>query len=134
MGDIGTDAAQQGWMSVVPWPGMSKPRPRVTTTKSGKSHTYNPSEYTQWKRQVAEYLGYQQQVKKIEGPVSLMVTFTPNDMMVSLFPKPDIERFGRSDLDNLLGGVMDALQDADLIDNDNKVVMVHGMITKGGEL
>ena len=39
----------------------------------------------------------------------------------------DRPRFGQSDIDNLAGGVLDALQDGGLIMNDNKVVELHAM-------
>lgn len=104
--------------------GMSKPRPRG----SGKNF-YMPAEYMAWKQQVATMLveaGIP--TSNYEGPVELVVTFSSDKMYLQVTPLLDIEtrpkHLKRNDLDNLVGGIMDALQDANVIRDDVQVLRI----------
>jgi len=107
----------------IPWPGKSKPRPRVT-----RRGTYNPPEYTEWKENVAIVLGAA--LPHMSGNVRLGLTFDETGIDVVIV-ETERERFGRNDIDNLAGGVMDALQDAGVIDNDARVVYLTAYFKKG---
>lgn len=99
----------------LPWAAKPKPRPRVT-----KHGTYNPKDYTEWKEDIAEYLGvvgFEPHVGRVEvrlafGRSTTLVIVSDSDRM----------RHGRYDIDNGCGGVLDALQEATLITNDRDVV------------
>lgn len=103
---------------VIPWGGKPKARPRVTT-----NGTYMPKPYRDWKQTITEYLQVSR-ISRMEGPVCLAVTFTPTQMIVAIEPS-QVARYGNADLDNLVGGLMDVLQDAGVIGNDRSVVAIH---------
>lgn len=71
---------------------MPKKRPQ-----SGKGRTFMPREYQQWKQAVRDYLAAFYSPAPTLAPVALGVEFRGPS-------RP------RGDLDNLLGGLMDALQ------------------------
>lgn len=109
---------------VIPWPGMPKARPRVT-----ENGTYMPPKYVEWKKNVAQYLGYQS--RRVEGPVSLYFIFTEGHVHVRVVPI--VENYQRdkgvkADIDNLIGGVMDAMEEAGTLVNDSQVVHVTATI------
>lgn len=115
---------RQPWSFEIPWRGIPKPRPQVT-----ENGVYNPAHYTEWKDNIKELLSHHRVA--FEGPVSLDLLFTEKSVHVRVIPV--VENFQRDkwvkgDLDNLAGGVMDALQDAGLIDNDRDVVQLHAGI------
>lgn len=73
--------------------------------------TYNPTEYTEWKKIVAEHLMWQGAVL-LDEPVSLSVAFSRQsfDLYVSPLGIGDNKRtdMAAGDIDNLCGGIMDA--------------------------
>ncbi len=104
----------------LPWRTMPKARPRVT-----KNNTYMPPKYAQWKKDVAEYIGIQYPRTQLVRPLSLVVNFGSEETYVELVEyDTDFKRskYVRGDIDNLLGGLMDALQDSGLMANDSQVV------------
>jgi len=108
----------------IPWPGKSKPRPRVTS-----KGTYNPTEYTEWKRDIAELLSLMPEVVGLQGEVGLVIKFHPDKISV-LASQVQIKRFGQNDLDNLVGGLMDALQEAGVYKNDRQVTAIQAQFEK----
>lgn len=83
-----------------------------------------PTEYMAWKNEVATLLPPMVRGQMIDHPVKLFVHFDTNRIGIQLKPLPNAVRpkhLGLNDLDNLVGGVMDALQDADVIVNDRMV-------------
>lgn len=87
---------------LIPLPPKAKARPRVT-----RRGTYMPADYQAWR---AEFTGYaHEQLRKqggLSGKFAIGLTIiTPSGTM-------------RPDLDNVLGAVLDALQDAGAIEND----------------
>jgi Holliday junction resolvase RusA-like endonuclease len=106
-------------------PAKAKARPRVTA-----NGTHMPKEYSQWKRDFA-WLARQAMVgKRFVGNVDVIMTFHKDSVNITIMDS-ERPRFGRSDIDNLAGGVLDALQDGGLIMNDNKVVELHSMFGEG---
>ncbi len=104
----------------LPWRTKPKPRPRVTA-----KNTYMPKEYMQWKKDIADFIALQGPHRQLVRPLSLIVRFGSHDTFVELVEyDTDFVRskYVKGDIDNLLGGLMDALQDAELIMNDNQVV------------
>ncbi len=87
--------------ALIPW--MGKPKARPIVTKNG---THMPKPYTDWKEQVAEFLGYT--LHHVGDNIALELTFTRTGIALVMTPVT-MERFGRADIDNLAGGVMDAL-------------------------
>jgi Holliday junction resolvase RusA-like endonuclease len=114
---------------VLPWRAIPKPRPRVTR---GGQHTYNPSEYTEWKEAVAEWAVWKG-IPSLHGQCRLDLTFGSETVHVRMIPVVgDRQRalYVTGDIDNLSGGVMDALQDADVLDNDRDVIELRSVIAE----
>jgi Holliday junction resolvase RusA-like endonuclease len=110
--------ARVGFQLTIPIAGKVKPRPRVT-----KNGTFMPKPYVDWKKEVVTYLQSQPSVKTLQGPVSLLVKFLPDKIEMMIAESP-VDRHGRGDIDNLLGGLMDALQDAEVYKNDSQIQRV----------
>jgi Holliday junction resolvase RusA-like endonuclease len=115
---------------VIPWRGKPKPRPRVT-----RHGTHNPREYTEWKGNVAEYIAAATR-EKFEGPVKVSMEFYSDEVAVIIqeYTSADSAQMVRAkyvtaDIDNLVGGVMDAMQDSGLIENDKQVVNVSALVS-----
>jgi Holliday junction resolvase RusA-like endonuclease len=113
-------------MITLNFPGMkpaAKARPRVTS-----NGTYMPQEYRDWKRTFAFHAGRQFEqwlqanghpvLSMIQGPIAVSVEWrtTTGNM--------------RPDVDNALGSVLDALQDALIFANDSQVREIHGRVDK----
>ncbi len=109
----------------VQMPAKSKARPRVDR---GKAHM--PKEYSKWKRDFAWLARQAMKGKQFVGNVDVIMTFHKDHVNITIMDS-ERPRFGQSDIDNLAGGVLDALQDGGLIVNDNKVVELHGMFGEG---
>jgi len=108
---------RKGWECTLPWPPAPKKRPRVTT-----NGTYMPKEYKEWKAAVAG--------DALSGPVGLVVEFHKEKIVLMAAEAPDITRFGQADIDNLLGGLMDAMQDSGKIQNDRQITAVQMRFAK----
>ena len=108
----------------IPLRGKPKPRPRVT------SHgTYMDKKYTDWKIDVAEELAVQGiKEPSIEGNLKLILRFGTDFIDIQLLKIVEVRaKHVRADVDNLIGGVMDALQDAGIIVNDAQIVAVEAV-------
>ena len=103
----------------IPWAGLPKPRPRVT-----RNGTFNPHAYTQWKSDIAEFVALTTK-QQHEGRVEMTMTFRKDSVHV-VIEDTEQERFGRADIDNLSGGILDACQEAGIIVNDRNVTIIHG--------
>lgn len=109
----------------LPVRGMPKKRPRVT------SHgTFMPRRYVDWKEEVgAELVGGMS--GQVDYPVELFVAFESDRTGVQLMPMPAAVRpkhLKRADIDNLVGGVMDAMQDAGVLADDRLVYQVNARV------
>jgi len=99
----------------IPFRGKPKPRPRADR------NIHNPTEYTDWKADVAAWLqseGYHK--LEIDRPVKLIAIFGTDYIDLQLIELGDVSRpkHVRADIDNLIGGLMDALQTAGVLAND----------------
>ena len=106
---------------VVQMPAKPKARPRM----SGKT-VHMPTDYNKWKRDFAWVARQAMKGKQFIGNVDVIMTFHKESVNITIMDS-ESTRFGQSDIDNLAGGVLDALQDGGLIVNDNKVVELHSM-------
>lgn len=125
MSNNGSRPAPKGWSLSLPWKAKPKPRPRVT--QDGQ-HTYMDKEYVEWKEAVGEVV-VAQRLPVLSGPLSLVVKFYSDrvELMLSEGAPP---RFGQGDIDNLLGGLMDALQEAGVYKNDIQIARIQAEIVK----
>jgi len=111
--------SQQRLVTYVDIPPMPKKRPRVTS-----NGTYMPKDYVEWKQGVG-YLARgalkKQRIPEFVGRVRMGVTFDKQGFLL-IIEETDNNRFGNADLDNLVGAVMDACQDCQVIHNDRDVI------------
>jgi Holliday junction resolvase RusA-like endonuclease len=122
-----------GFVTTLPWTSKPKARPRVT-----KNGTFMPHDYTEWKDNVAEYISLAATASDthFSGPVSLMCTFYEGGTILTILPMDEgyqRAKHVRADIDNLIGGIMDAMQESGIIDNDSQIVTVHGMVQNRNE-
>jgi len=110
----------------VPMPAKSKARPR----KGANGRMHMPTDYSQWKRDFAWAAKTAMRGKRFENEVDVIMSFRKDSVNITIM-ESERPRFGQSDIDNLAGGVMDALQDGGLIVNDSKVVDLHAMFEVG---
>ena len=82
-----------------------------------------PADYTDWKEAVGWALKEQGiEPAQIEVPLNVHVIFKEDEMLVQLFQVEKTRPKGTTgDLDNLIGGLLDALQDYGLIKDDRQV-------------
>ena len=123
---------EQPTVGDVPTEGMlrinmrGKPKPRPKFDGRGVSRkAYNPAEYTQWKRELsAELHAMGIHDRAISVPVRMEAVFGTDYIDFQLFPLPHHIRpkWVTADVDNLVGGLMDGLQDHGLIANDKLIV------------
>ena len=118
-------------MMKIPMRAVPKARPKV-----GNKRAYMPAEYMAAKAEFATHLtSLRIPLNNHEGPVALEVVFGPDDIWMQLVPmygnKPKGMR--KADLDNLVGFVMDAAQDAGLIKDDKQVLSIEATYTQEGE-
>lgn len=91
----------QTWLLSIPLEPKGKARPRVT-----KRGTYMPGDYQQWRHDFAALVLTNRLPRCPLGRFAIGLTVgTPKGTM-------------RPDLDNVLAAVLDALQDAEVIEND----------------
>lgn len=118
-------------MIELPIRGMPKKRPVVT-----KNGTYMPKRYVEWKEEFVELLTAAiGKHDPIEGNVGLRLEFGSDTIRLQLYatdvPKR-VKHMRVSDLDNLVGAVMDALQDHGIIEDDIQVVHLEALIEGEG--
>lgn len=108
-------------MTKIPMRAVSKARPRVPD--GGKA--YMPKDYMDAKAEFANCL-VELGIKPANygGPVACEIVFGANEFWMELVPIEAVKPvgIGRNDIDNLVGFVMDASQDAGLIVNDSQVL------------
>ena len=107
------------WKMKFPFPAKPKARPRGT-----KHGWHMPRPYMKWREQVVEAIE-EADLPSFTGRVKVFIRFTKDGFYVEITPSKK-DRYGNADLDNLVGGVLDALQDAATIENDRDVVVLVG--------
>jgi Holliday junction resolvase RusA-like endonuclease len=120
-------SSDRGVRVEVPYPPKPKARPRVT-----KNGTFMPKEYVEWKANVAEVVALTTGKMSLAGPLSLVVEFH-KEKMVFVMSEGAPKRFGRADIDNLMGGLMDAIELSGLITNDRQVSRIGATFMTEGE-
>ena len=115
----------RGWRIEVPWAAKSKARPNFN---SEQKRAFMPKEYREWKESVAEFIGYQN-VPSLVGAVGMDIEFRKSGFVV-VASETKLKRFGRSDIDNLIGGVMDAVQDGGGYKDDRQVSGIRAQFNK----
>jgi Holliday junction resolvase RusA-like endonuclease len=96
---------------VIPIGPMAKARPRVT-----RRNVYMPAHYQAWREKFA---GYCLGAREVVGTFALTVAFRTKTGNM------------RPDLDNAVGAVLDALQDAKVIANDSACKSLVAFLEKG---
>lgn len=117
-----------GWRVELPWQAIPKKRPVVT-----RNGTFMPREYTEYKEAIADLMSAFPIVTAFpndEG-VALQLEFWPDKVVVGAHAVP-LLRWGQADLDNLIGGIMDAIQNV-AYENDRQVVSVTATFRKETE-
>jgi Holliday junction resolvase RusA-like endonuclease len=107
----------------VPMRGMPKARPR-TNTKTGD--VYMPVDYQEWRRDFAMLLKSEitrgDYPRKHAGPVEVYLSFYPHGVRIQVMDSMTVRRkHVRGDIDNLIGGVMEVLEDTQVVTNDSKI-------------
>lgn len=106
----------------IPMRAVPKARPRVT-----KRGTFMPKEYVQWKKDFGKVLAVLRvPADSYEGNLALEIIFDTDEMWVQLVPINDVKpkHLRRIDIDNAIGAVMDAFQEANVIADDKQIVQL----------
>ena len=107
----------------IPLKAVPKARPRVVHA----GHVYMPAHYMAWREAFVANLQAQRitHAKPLLGSMKLWVRVSGDTIGVNLTPTEAVRPTGvRGDLDNLVGAIMDALQDAGVYLNDAQVVSI----------
>lgn len=118
------------WRGYVKLRGRPKGRPRVT--KNG--HTYMPKEYMAWREEFG-WLVKSQKPPSFSGSVELHLGFHTDGVQIVIIELDDATRpkYVQADLDNLVGGVMEVLEDVQVLTNDKQVVRIVATCYEGTE-
>ena len=115
----------------LPLKGMPKKRPRAGVYRQ-PGVVYMPPEYMAWKEQIAAELQIQRLLTgdPIEGNLQLIARFGADfiDMQLLVLDKEVRPRGMNADIDNLTGGLMDAIADAGLIVNDRQIIGIEAVV------
>ncbi len=110
----------------IPWRARPKKRPRVT-----RRGTYMPKDYREWKSNVADYLAAVWKPKPpLDSPVAVEIVMRSDRIEVQIIELDELWRrpkYLRGDIDNLAGGVLDAMQEAGVISDDRHVVKLRAV-------
>jgi Holliday junction resolvase RusA-like endonuclease len=115
---------------MVPLRGMPKARPRVTI-----KGTFMPPEYAEWRKDFGTLLKSALNKAKGEhkfiGPVEVYLSFYPHGVRIQVMDSMTVRRkHVRGDIDNLVGGVMEVLEDIKVVTNDS---MIHRVVATVAE-
>jgi Holliday junction resolvase RusA-like endonuclease len=113
---------------VVPWGTVPKPRPIVTSRG-----TFMPKGYTAFKADVAEFIQLKHLDVGHDGPLICEFEFDTDRTYVTVKTIPT--GYARAvhvkgDIDNLQGGIMDAMEDGGVFLNDRQVMKSTGTIRR----
>jgi Holliday junction resolvase RusA-like endonuclease len=116
----------------VPLRGMPKARPR-TNTKTGE--VYMPADYQAWRADFGMLLKSEivkaRSEHKFIGPVEVYLSFYPHGVRIQVMDSMTVRRkHVRGDIDNLVGGVMEVLEDTQVVTNDS---MIHRIVATVAE-
>ena len=114
----------------------AKPKPRPRTTKSG--HAYMPKDYMKWREDFGILLKSEiarvKSQRRTIGPVELYLSFYAHGVRIQMVEVRSVRRkHVRGDVDNLVGGVMEVLEDIEVVTNDSKVHRVVANVADPGD-
>ena len=108
---------------MIPLRGKPKARPRVT-----RNGTFMPKDYQSWREAFGMLMttGRNPAPQLGDLPIALELEFGTEAVKVSLFEQPTAKRAKhvRADVDNLIGAVMEVLEDQGIVTNDRQVMLV----------
>lgn len=119
----------------IPVPVVPKERPKV-----GNRGVYYSKRYTDFREAVVEDLSRRKGIPHaLEIPLSLEASFASGGFWLQLRPLVDSSSGSdirrpkkvRGDIDNLIGGVADAIQDAGIVANDSWFFETHARCWEG---
>jgi Holliday junction resolvase RusA-like endonuclease len=84
-----------------------------------------PADYRKWRREFGALLE-QAKPPNFPGPVELHLWFDTDDVTISVKSLEGVARpkFVRADVDNLVGAVMEVLEDKGIVTNDRMVLRI----------
>ena len=101
-----------------------KPKERPRVTKTG--HAYMPKAYMKWRKDFGILL--KSEITRtggsrgFDGPVEVYLSFYGHGVRIQVIPVTSQRRkHVRADIDNLIGAVMEVLEDIEVVSNDSKV-------------
>lgn len=106
---------------MVPLRAMPKARPR-----SSGGRVYMSDEYMGWRKDFgtllkSELTKYRSR-RHFLGPVEVYLSFYPHGVRIQVMESMTVRRkHVRGDIDNLIGGVMEVLEDTEVVTNDSKI-------------
>jgi len=108
------------WSAYIKLRGKPKGRPQVT-----RNGTYMPPEYQAWREEFG-WLVKSQKPPRFSRAVELHLGFHSDGVQVVMMELEDAARpkYVQGDIDNLIGGVMEVLEDVGVINNDKQIVKV----------
>ena len=114
----------------------AQPKPRPRTTKSG--HAYMPKDYMKWREDFGILLKSEiarvKSQRRMIGPVELYLSFYAHGVRIQMVEVRSVRRkHVRGDVDNLVGGVMEVLEDIEVVTNDSKVHRVVANVADPGD-
>lgn len=101
---------------------VPKARPKVTSRG-----TYMPKRYAEWLEEAATYIALAKD--HYDGFVGVEMRFTKEGCRVDVWEIPATRRYLRGDIDNLAGGVLDAMVKGGLIEDDRQVITLKASIS-----
>jgi Holliday junction resolvase RusA-like endonuclease len=115
---------------MVPLRGMPKARPRTRG-----SQAYMPPEYQQWRKDFGTLLKSEitrgDYERSFIGPVEVYLSFYPHGVRIQVMDSMTVRRkHVRGDIDNLIGGVMEVLEDTQVVTNDSMIHRVVATVAK----
>ena len=117
------------WHRVIPLRGKPKARPRVTSRG-----VHMPQEYQDWREMFGHLLRAERAPTFGAAPVEVHLEFDTDEVAITIQEIPDAHRptHVRGDIDNLIGGVLEVLEDIHVVDNDKQIVKVIATVVKRG--
>ena len=117
----------------IPLATKPKARPNVNFAQG---IVYMPPKYEEWRQHMLRELVAQGLTKgpPLTMPLRLDVNFGRDFTEFQLYPSPIERPTGiRGDLDNLLGGFMETLQDAGVIVNDSQITQIRSQLWRDND-
>jgi Holliday junction resolvase RusA-like endonuclease len=112
----------------VPVRGKPKARPRVT-----KNGTFMPADYRKWRDEFAVELA-RLKPPAYQGPVALRLDFQTDGVRIHMDAFDGVRpKHVRADLDNLVGAVMEVLEDAGVVGNDRQIMFLEASCYEDGD-